>query len=58
VGGNLLRQPFLAGHKFGVPKKQYNVDLINDNGVYIGNSHFVTSKDMDWLEETLEKISA
>jgi CDP-6-deoxy-D-xylo-4-hexulose-3-dehydrase len=58
VGGNLLRQPFLAGHKFGTPKKQYNVDLINDNGVYIGNSHFVTEADMTWLEETLEKISA
>ena len=58
VGGNLLRQPFLAGHKFGTPKKQYNVDLINDNGVYIGNSHFVTGADMTWLEETLEKISA
>lgn len=58
VGGNLLRQPFLKGHKFGVPKKNSNVDLLNDNGVYIGNSHFVTNDDMLWLEETLEKISA
>jgi len=58
VSGNLLRQPFLKGHKFGTPKKQYNVDLINDNGVYIGNSHFVTGSDMDWLARTLGEIRA
>ena len=56
VGGNLLRQPFLKGHKFGTPKKEYNVDLLNDNGVYIGNSHFVTGADMDWLARTLGEI--
>lgn len=56
VGGNLLRQPFLKGHKFGVPKKNANVDLLNDNGVYIGNSHFVTSADMLWLEQILKAI--
>jgi CDP-6-deoxy-D-xylo-4-hexulose-3-dehydrase len=56
VGGNLLRQPFLKGHKFGTPKKEYNVDLLNDNGVYIGNSHFVTGSDMDWLARTLGEI--
>lgn len=56
VGGNLLRQPFLKGYKFGTTRKQYNVDLLNDNGVYIGNSHFVTEKEMQWLEKTLQKI--
>jgi CDP-6-deoxy-D-xylo-4-hexulose-3-dehydrase len=58
VGGNLLRQPFLKGYKFGVPKKNSNVDLLNDNGVYIGNSHFVTGNDMDWLARTLGAIRA
>jgi CDP-6-deoxy-D-xylo-4-hexulose-3-dehydrase len=58
VGGNLLRQPFLKGFKMGTPKKQYNVDLLNDNGVYIGNSHFVTGSDMDWLARTLGEIRA
>ena len=58
VGGNLLRQPFLKGYKFGVPKKNSNVDLLNDNGVYIGNSHFVTGADMDWLARTLGAIRA
>jgi len=56
VGGNLLRQPFLKGYKFGVPKKNANVDLLNDNGVYIGNSHFVTSYDMSWLEALLKNV--
>lgn len=56
VGGNLLRQPFLKGYEFGTTKDSYNVDLLNDNGVYIGNSHFVTSRDMDWLAKTLGEI--
>jgi CDP-6-deoxy-D-xylo-4-hexulose-3-dehydrase len=56
VGGNLLRQPFLKGYKMGTPRKAYNVDTLNDNGVYIGNSHFVTSRDMDWLSSTLRKL--
>lgn len=58
VGGNLLRQPFLKGYKFGTPRKDANVDLLNDNGVYIGNSHFVTGADMDWLARTLGEIRA
>jgi CDP-6-deoxy-D-xylo-4-hexulose-3-dehydrase len=56
VGGNLLRQPFLKGYKFGVPKKNATVDLLNDNGVYIGNSHFVTLDDMAWLRKIVEGI--
>ena len=56
VGGNLLRQPFLKGYKFGTPRKNANVDLLNDNGVYIGNSHFVTKQDMEWLAKTLGEI--
>jgi len=56
VGGNLLRQPFLKGYKFGTPRKNANVDLLNDNGVYIGNSHFVTKKDLEWLAKTLGEI--
>jgi len=56
VGGNLLRQPFLKGYRFGTPRKNANVDLLNDNGVYIGNSHFVDGEDMEWLANTLERI--
>jgi len=56
VGGNLLRQPFLKGYKFGTPRKNANVDLLNDNGVYIGNSHFVTEEDMKWLEVLVKNV--
>jgi len=56
VGGNLLRQPFLRGYDFGTPRKNSNADLLNDNGVYIGNSHFVTAKDMNWLRTIVESI--
>ena len=58
VGGNLLRQPFLKGQKFGVPRKDANVDLLNDNGVYIGNSHFVQRSDVEWLDTVMGEISA
>ena len=58
VGGNLLRQPFLKGQKFGVPRKNSNVDLLNDNGVYIGNSHFVQRSDVEWLDTVMGEINA
>lgn len=58
VSGNLLRQPFLAGHKFGTPRANATVDLIHNNGVYIGNSHFVGSADMEWLANIVESIDA
>ena len=38
VSGNLLRQPFLKDYTL---KDSTNVDLLHNNGVYIGNSHFV-----------------
>ena len=39
VGGNLLRQPFLTKYKHvNAP----NADILNDNGVYVGNSQHVT----------------
>jgi CDP-6-deoxy-D-xylo-4-hexulose-3-dehydrase len=53
VGGNLLRQPFLKGHKFGVPRKDSNVDLLNVNGMYIGNSQFVARSDVEFLERIM-----
>lgn len=39
VGGNLLRQPFLSKYKH---IKAPNADILNDQGVYVGNSQFVT----------------
>lgn len=51
VAGNLLRHPFLE--KWRVPMK--NADLLNDNGVYIGNNHFVNKYDLKRLSDILEE---
>lgn len=56
VGGNLLKQPFLINYSFSVEKTKYNVDILNDNGVYIGNNQFVNAKRLDLLEKLLSEI--
>ena len=56
VGGNLLKQPFLIDYSFSVEKAKYNVDILNDNGVYIGNNQFVNAKRLDLLEKLLSEI--
>ena len=43
VSGNLLKQPFLRGYKIKGSRIN-NVDTLHDNGVYIGNNHFVNRK--------------
>jgi len=54
VGGNLLRHPFLKGYKLN--KKNSNANIVNDNGVYLGNSHFVNNKQIKLLEKILSKL--
>jgi CDP-6-deoxy-D-xylo-4-hexulose-3-dehydrase len=56
VSGNLLHQPFLKGYKFGTPRKNATVDILHNNGVYIGNNHFITDSDLDWLADLLNSI--
>lgn len=56
VSGNLLKQPFLANYDFGVKKSSYNVDVINDNGLYIGNSQFVTNDHIDMLKTIIKGL--
>lgn len=54
VGGNLLRQPYLKDYV--IEEESGAADLIHENGVYIGNNQFVTSKDMLRLEEILKEL--
>lgn len=54
VGGNLLIQPFLKDYSIS---KSTNVDILNNQGVYIGNSHFVTEQQVRNLETIIEKIN-
>ena len=56
VSGNLLKQPFLSNYKFGVRKSKYNVDIVHDNGLYIGNSQFVTDDHINTLNNIINKI--
>lgn len=56
VSGNLLRQPFLKGHKICTNKKVTNADLIHDNGLYIGNSQFIGTQHLNKLEKILESL--
>lgn len=54
VGGNLLRHPFLKGHKLISAHETPKADIINDLGLYIGNNQFVTSKDIQKLGSILD----
>ena len=58
VAGNLLAQPFLKDYKIETDKERTTADLVHSQGVYIGNSHFVTIKDMEFLKQVVEKIDA
>jgi CDP-4-dehydro-6-deoxyglucose reductase, E1 len=52
VSGNLLLHPFLEKWKDSVDVP--NANLLNDNGVYIGNNHFVTKDMMVKVFETIK----
>ena len=52
VSGNLLLHPFVEKWKDSVDVP--NANLLNDNGVYIGNNHFVTKDMMVKVFETIK----
>jgi CDP-6-deoxy-D-xylo-4-hexulose-3-dehydrase len=56
VAGNLLAQPFLKGYKMETRKKVPNAQIIHTQGVYIGNSHFVTDDNMNLLKHIVKEI--
>ena len=57
VSGNLLAQPFLKGYSIETSKKRTNADIIQTQGVYIGNNHFVTEADMKFLDKVVGEIN-
>jgi CDP-6-deoxy-D-xylo-4-hexulose-3-dehydrase len=59
VSGNLLTQPFLLerSYKLETTKNISNVDILHDQGVYIGNSHFIGKKHMKLLLKSLEEVN-
>jgi CDP-6-deoxy-D-xylo-4-hexulose-3-dehydrase len=53
VSGNLLIQPFLhKDSRVSVP----NAEILNDNGVYVGNNQYVTHEMIDRLFEIIDKL--
>ena len=54
IGGNLLRQPFLSGYEITTQKDYLNVDYMHDNGIYLGNNHFVGDKELNLLRDILK----
>jgi CDP-6-deoxy-D-xylo-4-hexulose-3-dehydrase len=56
VGGNLLRQPYLNNYYISEKTENLNVDIIHENGVYIGNNQFISSNDMKLLKNILEEL--
>lgn len=56
VGGNLLRQPYMKGHKIACKEKPYNVDILHENGIYIGNNQFVGDIELNILEDIIRSL--
>jgi CDP-6-deoxy-D-xylo-4-hexulose-3-dehydrase len=58
VSGNLLKQPFLKDKGYSLePGSNNNIDVLHNQGVYIGNNHFIDDYDMDFLRDILRKIN-
>jgi CDP-4-dehydro-6-deoxyglucose reductase, E1 len=55
VAGNLLLHPFLDKWK-GTVDTTSGADILNYNGVYIGNSQFVTHEMIDTLKVIFDKV--
>ena len=56
IGGNLLKQPFLSGHKVTSQKNNLNIDYIHDNGIYLGNNQFIGDEELNLLKSILERL--
>lgn len=54
VSGNLLAQPFLNDYSLE-PGSNLNIQKLHENGVYVGNNHFITSWEISLLSDVLVK---
>lgn len=59
VSGNLLMQPFLKRKGYKLEKgSNNNIEILHNQGVYIGNNHFIDDDDMHRLNTIIRKINA
>jgi hypothetical protein len=56
IKSNLLNQPFLKDYGFDYEKEVFNVDILQKNGLYIGNNQYVSDKELKILEKILSGI--
>lgn len=57
ISGNLLRHPAFKKYKLCSERKVPNVEILHNNGLYVGNSQFVTSRKIDKLIKLLEEVN-
>ena len=55
VSGNLLKHPFLKKYFISLPSP-LNVDILHDQGVYVGNNHFVNDDNFKTLKQILDNL--
>jgi len=56
ISGNLLRQPCLNGYGVTSNKKELMVDLVHDNGIYLGNNQFVGNRELKELYKIFKEL--
>ncbi len=56
ISGNLLKQPFLSGYEICTDKQILNVEIIHDNGIYLGNNQFIGDKEIKLLSSIFELL--
>jgi len=58
ISGNLLRHPAFQKYKLCSQRENPNVEILHKNGLYVGNSQFVTEKKVDRLLQILDQVSS
>lgn len=56
ISGNLLRQPCLKQYEVTSNKKELMVDLVHDNGIYLGNNQFVGNRELKELRKIFKEL--
>lgn len=55
ISGNLLRHPAFKKYELCTGRALSNVEILHKQGLYVGNSQFVTNKQIDFLFNILEE---
>lgn len=56
VGGNLLKQPYMMDYSIECPSDNLNVDILHENGIYIGNNQFISEKNINLIEKIIGEL--